>query len=101
MPSTIVHTPRPGSSLTPSSGRLSDPARATAAASGCRLDRASRAASANKSGGTDAVLATRASGNVRVPVLSNTTVSTSANRSIASPLLRITPLRNSRAAATT
>ena len=48
-----------------------------------------------------AALTTRGSGKVSVPVLSNTTVSISAKRSIASPELRITPARNSAPDATT
>ena len=45
--------------------------------------------------------ATRGSGSVSVPVLSKTTVSTSASRSMASPELRIRPARNSAPDATT
>ena len=47
------------------------------------------------------VSSTRGSGSVNVPVLSKTTVSASASRSIASPPLRMTPLRNREPAATT
>ena len=48
-----------------------------------------------------AALTTRGSGSVSVPVLSKTTVSTSASRSMASPALRMTPARNSAPDATT
>ena len=64
--------------------------RASAAANGCRLDNASRAAR-SRSSGSIAEASTAGSGSVSVPVLSNTTVSISAMRSIASPQLRMMP----------
>ena len=51
----------------------------------------------SRSGAISAALATRGSGSVSVPVLSKTTVSVSASRSIASPALRITPRAEQRA----
>ena len=101
VPSITARTPRPGSSTAPSIGVRLRASRATAVAKGCRLDKASRAATSNTSGLIAAAFSTRCSGIVSVPVLSKTTVSTSAKRSMASPELRMIPILKSVAEATT
>ncbi len=101
MPSTIADTPWPACSLASGEGRYAARLDASAAASGCRLDRARRAASARGSGSIRAALTTRGSGVVSVPVLSKTMVSHCAMRSIASPDCSSTPARNRLPEATT
>ena len=96
-PPIMARTPCPGSSVAPSYGIWLAPSRASATASGCRLDSASRAAICSSSGSIAAALTTRGSGSVSVPVLSKMTVSASPSRSMASPAFRMTPARNKRA----
>ena len=90
-PSIIARTPWPGSSMRRQTAHVRAPrARRRRRADGGSTARAARRARAGPARPPRA-LSTRGSGSVSVPVLSNTTVSISARRSIASPELRITP----------